>query len=120
MKKSERALKFKKDYLEHFEKGGTVKELTDKIGLSQRHAYNIIHEIENEKGLPKGTLLPKPHAEHIVLDRKELKKTEPINFSAFQEEFRTAVSSMDKTLGLMEETLDTWPEIPNLEKGEER
>lgn len=114
MKKSERSLRFKRRYYDWFQSGGDVKTIADHHGLSQRHSYVLIHELEDEMGLPRGTLLPRPHAEHAVLERKELKKVDPINFSAFQEEFRTTIDSMDKTLGLMGETLDNWPENPSL------
>ena len=114
MKQSERSLQFERHCVEHLKAGMNVREMAVKYGLSESHCYKLIHKLEDKMGLTKNSLLHHPHAEHVVLERKELKKVHPIDFSAFQEEFRNTISSMDKSLGLMDKTLNDWPEIPSL------
>ena len=113
-KRSERTLQFQRHWLEAFEQKIPVEKAAKEWGISAQWAYKLIHELEEEMGLKYDALLYSPHSEHVVFGRKHLQKVYPIDFSAFQEEFRNTISSMDKTLGLMGETVDNWPEIPSL------
>ena len=119
MKKSERSLRFKEHYLEHFEAGMSVKNSAELYSLSVPHAYSLIRELADEIGVPYESLIPHPHTEHVVGDRKELKRVDPINLSNFQNEFRATMSSIDKSLNVLNEMLKSWMDDIGLQDEEE-
>ena len=113
MKQSERSLQFKKNYQEMREDGKTVQEIADFYGLSRSHAYSLLRQLAEELGVTHDSLLPQPHRPPIYLGSgKAVEPVRPVDFSAFQQEFRGTISQFDKTIYQMEKVLKEWPDMP--------
>ena len=57
----ERTLKMKEEYVSLFEAGMTPKEIAKKFELSSWTVYNYLDEIAKEAGVPRESLLVRPH-----------------------------------------------------------
>lgn len=113
LKQSERSLQFKKNYQEMREDGKTVQEIADFYGLSRSQAYRLIRQLAEELGVTYDSLLSQPHHPPIYLgSSKTVEPVKPVDFSAFQQEFRGTISKFDKTIYQMEKVLKEWPEVP--------
>lgn len=113
LKQSERSLQFKKNYQEMREDGKTVQEIADFYGLSRSQAYRLIRQLAEELGVTYDSLLSQPHQPPIYLgSSKTVEPVKPVDFSAFQQEFRGTISKFDKTIYQMEKVLKEWPEVP--------
>ena len=113
LKRSERSLQFKKNYLAMREDGKTVREIADFYGLSHSYPYDLLRELAEELGVKYKSLINQPHQPPIYLGPgKEVEPVKPVDFSAFQQEFRGTISQLDKTIYQMEKVLKEWPEVP--------
>ena len=123
MRTSERSLRFKEAFLEMREKGLSVREIAESFGLSRVHAYNLIRKIAEEIGVDYHSLLDQPHSTHIRLGSDRIGeggKMKAVDFGAFEQEFRNGISSVDKAIYQMDNTLKAWPETHKTLGGELR
>ena len=118
--KSERSLQFKKHFKENTEKGMSIPEMAKRYGLSGRHVYNIVRKIANDMGVSYDSLLQRNHSQHILANPSKHDRVAPIDLSEFRESSQATISSMDKTLKLMDQALRQWPAEPKLNKEEEK
>lgn len=112
MKESERSLQFKKHFDENRDKGMSIPEMARKYGLSSRHAYTIVRQIADAKGVSYDSLLQQIHPQHILVNSSKHDKVAPIDLSEFRESSQATISSMNKTLELMDQALRQWPTEP--------
>lgn len=113
LKQGEHSLQFKKNYQEMREDGKTVQEIADFYGLSRSQAYRLIRQLAEELGVTYDSLLSQPHRPPIYLGSgKVVEPAKPVDFSAFQQEFRGTISQFDKTIYQMEKVLKEWPDMP--------
>ena len=113
LKRSERSLQFKKNYLAMREDGKTVREIANFYGLSRSQAYRLIHKLAEELRVDYDSLINQPHQPPIYLGSgKTVEPVKPVDFSAFQQEFRGTISQFDKTIYQMEKVLKEWPDMP--------
>ena len=121
MKASERSLQFKRNYLDLREKGLSVQEIAETYSLSKGHAYELIHVLAAEMGVPYESLLVRPHRAHIIMGSgRVVQPVKPVDPSGFQEESRSILSALDSTIYKMDKILTDWPAMPEtLKEGEE-
>lgn len=61
---SERVKELKKNFISHRENGETIKDISNRYQVSTRHIYHILHEIADENGVSRESLLVSPHHKH--------------------------------------------------------
>ena len=108
MKKSERSLQFKEHFEKNKEDGLSIPEMARKYGLSVCHAYNLVREIAEERGVPYDSLLQRNRSQHTLVNSGK--------HGEFMKSLQTTIRYMEKTLELMDQLLRQGPNL----KGEEK
>ena len=114
LKQGERSFQFKKHYIQMRSEGMSVQKIADYYHLSQRHAYNLIHDLAEKMRIPYESLLNRPHCTHIIMGSgKTVQPVKRIDFSIFEKEFREEASAFEETLNHMDKVLKEWRIMPS-------
>lgn len=106
MKQAERTLKFKENYVRLHEEGWSHRQIAEEFDLSVRHGYYLLPEIAEEAGVSRESLLVRPHAPHIMGERRYA-PVEPIDVEGFKDHFKTVKAEMGRICSEMETQLKT-------------
>ncbi len=95
--RDERTLKMMENYgKDFFEEGLSPAEIGKKYGLSSRIVYKRLDEIADNLGVPRELLLKRPHDEHVVANKRELRLVKPISPVDLMEQMGKVIEELDK------------------------
>ena len=105
MKKNERTLQMMQNYILLHDRGMSPGEIAKKYNLSSRTVYGVLQEIADAAGVPRKSLLERPHSEHQHFERVS-EPVKPINVKAFSERLQDALSVMNEFKEMVEMAID--------------
>lgn len=99
----ERTLRMMDNYVTDFKSGMDPKEIGAKYGLSSWTVYHYLPEIARREGVPKDSLLKRPHDVHIMTGVRNYEPVKPIDveetegyLGTLKQGFQDVLSMMDK------------------------
>ena len=99
---NERTLQMRKNYVQLWEQGCSVKEIAEKFSLSPRTVYSHLEVIAQESGYSREELLQRPHGEHLCYERK-FEYVKPVDVDTIRKRFYSALEDIGTIKEMMKE-----------------
>ena len=119
MKKSERTLRMKRNYIRLRALGMGPVEIAKKYDLDVSTIYKSLDEIAEANGVSRESLLERPHSEHVCRER-QFAPVEPVDLTEFRGHFDASIQEIDGVKATMKQEIKRQEKIAyRMQKEEE-